>query len=436
MLTRLGYVALAFLIVGCVSSRSSNPGEPPRPTATQQTDSVNPTDRIPARRTTVVWISIDGFRHDYLLRFRPPALCRLAAEGAFTLHETPVFPSLTFPNHISQVTGVGVDGHGIPLNNFFDEADGQTYNFPDQSRLLRAEPIWITAQRQGVPTACIDWPMSHAQSGPNQATYFDASFDTQETDQHRLDRIISLLNSDADRKVPYRLILGYMSHVDTVGHRVGPDSPQIGAAVLEADRTVDQFVTAVVKWFNATHTVDDELVMIFSTDHGMTEVKSLVNLDRLLGSDLAAGTRIVTSGPVATIHCPSTQPDRAGLIVDRLGAYPFLTAWKAADVPAADHFSDPARIGQVVVMLKLGYSFTKQRLAATLPVPAHSSGMHGFDPAESVDMQGSAIVWRLRHPIGGQDLGPMTNTQWDSTVCRLLGIQPPPAADPRAVDVR
>jgi hypothetical protein len=62
--------------------------------------------------------------------------------------------------------------------------------------------------------------------------------------------------------------------------------------------------------------------------------------------------------------------------------------------------------------------------------------MHGFDPAESVDMQGSAIVWRLRHPIGGQDLGPMTNTQWDSTVCRLLGIQPPPAADPRAVDVR
>jgi len=429
MLTRLGILLLASLAIGCAGSR------PPEPKSqgNAATSQAHSADRISPQHTTVVWISIDGFRHDYLLRFRPPTLCRLAAEGAFTLHEIPIFPSLTFPNHISQVTGVGVDGHGIPLNSFFDEADGKTYNFPDQSRMLRAEPIWITAQRQGVPTACIDWPMSHAQSGPNHAAYFDASFDTQETDQHRLDRIITLLNSDADRKQPYRLILGYMSHVDTMGHRVGPDSPQIGTAVLEADRSIEKFVTAVVAWFNATHPADDELVIIFSTDHGMTEVKTQVNLDLLLGSDLVGKCQIVTSGPVATLHCPA---DLAAIIVERLKAYPFMNVWKSADVPAADHFSDPTRIGQVVVMLKLGYSFTRQRLAATLPVPAHSSGMHGYDPAESVDLQGSAIIWRLRHPIGGQDLGPMTNTQWDATVCKLLGINPPATADQRAISVR
>jgi predicted AlkP superfamily pyrophosphatase or phosphodiesterase len=382
-----------------------------------------------------VWISIDGFRHDYLERFHPPTLSRLAAEGAFTTHEIPVFPSLTFPNHISQVTGVGVDGHGIPLNDFFDEADGQTYNFPDQGRLLRAEPIWVTATRQGVPTACIDWPMSHKQTGPNHAAYSGAAFDPQETDLHRLDRIIALLNSNADRKVPYRLILGYMSHVDTMGHRLGPDSARIGDAVLEADREIGHFVDAILKWFNATHTADQELVIIFSTDHGMTDVTTLVSLDRLIGSELASGTQIVTSGPAATIHCPTTQPDRAEQIVNRLSAYPFLAAWKAADVPASAHFADRSRIGQIVVMLKPGYTLTPQRTAATFPVPPHTSGMHGYDPAESPDMQGAAVVWRLHHPIGGVDLGPMVNTQWDSTVCKLLGIQPPAAADARAVTI-
>ena len=430
------FLGLLVIALGCSCTPASKQIDRSNDPATQPTTSVAPIAKISPSRTTVVWVSIDGFRHDYLQRFHPPTLCRLAAEGALTTQEIPVFPSLTFPNHISQVTGVGVDGHGIPLNDFLDEADGQKYSFPDQSGMLRAEPIWITAQRQGVPTAVIDWPMSHAETGPNHAAYFDDHFDTQETDQHRLDRIVALLNSDADRQVPYRLVMGYMSHVDTMGHRVGPDSSQIGDAVLDADQNVDRFVTGVVAWFKATHTADDELVMIFTTDHGMTEIKSLVSLDRLLGSDLVSGTQIITSGPVATIHCPATQPDRPAQIVNRLTAYPFLTAWKAADVPAADHFSDPSRIGQVVVMLKLGYAFTRQRLAASLPVPARTSGMHGYDPAESTDMQGSAIIWRLRRPIGGQDLGPMTNTQWDATVCKLLGIQPPTAAHPRALVVR
>ena len=363
-----------------------------------------------------MWISIDGFRHDYMERFHPPTLSRLAAEGAFTLHETPVFPSLTFPNHVSQVTGVTVDGHGIPMNGFFDEADGQTYNFPNPSRFLRAEPIWVTAERAGLRTACVDWPLSYQQTGPNAAAYFDTAFDSQETDLHRLDRILGLLNDPAAQQKPYRLVLGYMSQVDHVGHQSGPDSPEVAAAVAVADRDITHFIEGVTKWFNATHTAEDELVLIFSTDHGMTAVKVQVNLERLIGADLAgAGTQIVTSGPVASIHCPAASPERADQILKRLSAYPFLTAWMAGDVPADKHFTDPTRIGQVVVMLKLGYSFTKQRQAATMPARANS-GMHGYDPAESPDLQGSAVIWRLRQPIGGHDLGPMVNTQWDATV--------------------
>ncbi len=393
------------------------------------------TQPIAADRTTVVWVSIDGFRHDYLERFHPPTLWRLMHEGAYTTRETPIFPSLTFPNHVAQVTGVGVSGHGIPMNSFFDEASGQTYEFPDIAPLLRAEPIWVTAERQGVRTACIDWPMSHGETGPVRAAFSDASFDKDETDRHRLDRIVGVLRADHDPR-PYRLVMGYMSGVDHVGHSAGPESPRIADAVAQADQDVDRFLKGVTGWFNATHGPGDELAVLFSTDHGMTSIKSLVNLDRLIGADLVTGVKIVTSGPVATIHTGAAPAGRAEQIVKRLSVHPFLTAWLAADVPAVDAFADPTRVGQVVVMLKAGYSFTRQKLATTLPVPRDAGGMHGYDPAGFVDMQGSAVLWRLRRPIGGHDLGPVVNTQWDATVCGLLGIHPPAGADPRAVPVR
>jgi predicted AlkP superfamily pyrophosphatase or phosphodiesterase len=389
-------------------------------------------DPIGADHTTVVWLSIDGFRHDYLDRFHPPTLSRLASEGAFTKRETPIFPSLTFPNHIAQVTGVGVDGHGIPMNAFFDESTGKSYSFPDDASLLRAEPIWVTAERQGVRTMCVDWPMSHGEAGPVRASYFSAAFDTDETDRHRLDRVVAALDADHDPR-PFRLVMSYLSGVDHMGHSAGPASPRIAGAVAQADDDVGRFLAGVTAWFERTHTPADELVVICSTDHGMTSVKQMVNLDRLIGADLVRGVNTVTSGPVATLHLPARTPELADQIVKRLAAYPFLTAWKAGDVPAVDHFADPTRIGQVVVMLKPGYSFTRQRLATTLPAPRDSGGMHGYDPAGFTDMQGSAEVWRLRDPMGGHDLGPMVNTQWDATVCRLLGIRPPPAADPRAV---
>src|SRR5262245_49464409 len=95
----------------------------------------------PATGPTVVWISIDGFRHDYLNRIKPPTLSRLAREGAVSTQVRPLFPSLTFPNHIGQVTGRGVDGHGIPLNRFFDTERKQVMSFPNDPTALRAEPI-------------------------------------------------------------------------------------------------------------------------------------------------------------------------------------------------------------------------------------------------------------------------------------------------------
>jgi predicted AlkP superfamily pyrophosphatase or phosphodiesterase len=386
---------------------------------------------------TVVWISIDGLKHDYIERFHPPTLSRLAAEGAYSNEEKPIFPSLTFPNHIAQVTGTTVDHHGIVMNSFFDSATGKTYTFPDDSSLIRAEPIWITAKRQGIRVAVIDWPMSDAQQGQWKSDYFNANFDQTQTDQQRLEHVVDILKKDSG-KPPLRLVISYMSHVDMSGHRYGPDDPAMAKAVLAADKTLGEFVKSVTEWFDATHSADDELYILVTTDHGMLNVRQVVSLDRLIGADLFPGVRIVTSGPIATISLdkiPADQrDDRIEKILAQLKPNTFLTAWKSEEVPAKFHYADPTRLGQIVVLLAPGYAYTSLRFSDVRAAPPGPKGMHGFDPAISPDMFGSIVLWRYRHPLDkGVDLGLIDNTQWHATVARLLGITPATGSDPRAI---
>ena len=129
-----------------------------------------------------------------------------------------------------------VDVDGIPMNDFFDPANGESYNFPDDGRLIHSEPIWMTAKRQGFRVIVIDWPMSHDQLGEFKSDFFEQRFDQRQTDAQRLAMSRDLLNSD-HATPPLRLVLTYASHVDSTGHRYGPDSPQIEQAVKDVDVT-------------------------------------------------------------------------------------------------------------------------------------------------------------------------------------------------------
>src|SRR5215208_8214853 len=98
----------------------------------------------------VIWLSLDGMRGDYVDRDRDrlPTLSRLMRDGAFTRELAPVFPSITFPSHVSQVTGVPVSQHGVSGNTFYDSRTKRLYKYPDDAALIEAEPIWMTAARQ------------------------------------------------------------------------------------------------------------------------------------------------------------------------------------------------------------------------------------------------------------------------------------------------
>lgn len=416
--------SILLVVVGILLSTVGCAARPPQPTQ--------------PGRNFVIWISVDALRHDYVGRYQPPFLSRLAHEGAFTDQLIPIFPSLTFPSHLAEACGVPVDQHGIPGNAYYDTASHQKYSSPPQAKLLKAEPIWITAPRQGVRTAVDDWPVSHQQqdlSGP-RSDYFNQAYDKDCDDEVRLDRLVALLQQDVPRDGrPLRLAMTYVVRLDEVGHKYGPDSEELRHALLRVDDALEEFVRRATSWFARNATPSDELYVLITTDHGMTNVRTQANLERLLGPSYSPDLHLVTSGPVGNIYLndvPAEQraAQHQAILAQLRQHHEILDVYAREDLPPRWHYNDPTRTGDIVVSLKDGCTFsTKRDVPATRPVdPDGPKGMHGFDIADVPDMAGYAIVWRYRHKLGGVNLGPVDSLRLHPTVAKLLGIDPAPGA--------
>jgi alkaline phosphatase D len=105
---------------------------------------------------------MDGFRWDYPDRFYTPNLDKMARRGVKAKALIPVFPSVTFPNHYTMATGLYPDHHGIVHNTFYDSTLNYTYKISDRKavedgRFYGGEPIWNTAEKQGITTGIFYW---------------------------------------------------------------------------------------------------------------------------------------------------------------------------------------------------------------------------------------------------------------------------------------
>jgi len=157
---------------------------------------------LPPERAIVILISIDGFRADYLDRLQPPNLMKLAAAGVRADGLIPQFPSKTFPNHYTIVTGLTLAHHGIISNNMrakdipgeFEMSNREVIADP---RWWGGEPIWNTAERQGRKAASMFWPGSETAIGGHQATYW-VPFDDHMSHAARVGRIIDWLKLPED----------------------------------------------------------------------------------------------------------------------------------------------------------------------------------------------------------------------------------------------
>jgi hypothetical protein len=406
----------------------------------------------PRGSTTLLWISIDGMKGDYVrdplasAQSVPagadptPYLSSLLQHSYYTRQLIPIFPSLTFPSHAAEATGTPVSLHGIPSNAFIDPVTRQKYSFPDIATVLTAEPIWLTAARQQVRTAVIDWPMSYQDALPASVTrtaYYNPRYDTKLTDAQRLTNLADTYARDftthPDRP-PLRLLMGYIHEVDSAGHKFGPDSAEVAQSLRATDELLHTIILRVTATFDARAKPHDSLYVLLSTDHGMAAVDTAVNLQDLLGGDLPDDTPFTTAGPLALVYLNHLPPDERArattAILSRFGpnTSPNVPrAYTPATLPAGWKFSHPTRSPDLVVLLPAGQTFTSAR-PATRPA---TKGMHGYPPSENREMLGFSLLAPLRGPrlLGRPvDLGPTDSLRLHSTAAYLLRISPSPRA--------
>ena len=327
---------------------------------------------VPAPPSSLVLVSIDGFRWDYLDRAEASALRAIAGHGIRARTMEPVFPTKTFPNHYTLVTGLYPEHHGIVANTMEDSLIGGRFALSNRTAVADArwwggEPIWVTAERQGRRAAAPFWPGSEAAIGGVRPTWW-MPYDGTASYAGRVTQVLDWLSLPADSAPAFVTL--YLEAVDEAGHRHGPDAPETGRAIARVDSAVGALWSGL-----AARGLRGRVNLVIVSDHGMAETsrEKVVFLDEVLE---AGSYRVVDWNPVAMI-VPSAG--RENEVFRRLSAVPHLTSWRRAEVPQRYHFQAHPRITLIVAAADEGYTITtRQRFAGTVP-GAWVAGMHGYD---------------------------------------------------------
>jgi alkaline phosphatase D len=196
-------------------------------------------DRKPFRNY-VVLISFDAFRWDYDKLYNTPNLNLLALDGVKAGRLIPSFPTKTFPNHYTIATGLYPDHHGL-VDNSFPAADlGLFYRMGDRAAVENpafygGEPVWVTAEKQGVKAASYFWVGSEAPVGGMHPSYWK-KYDGRVTYQARIDSVIKWLGYSPEKRP--ELVTLYFDEPDLISHDFGPESPQTGKVVSSLDSII------------------------------------------------------------------------------------------------------------------------------------------------------------------------------------------------------
>lgn len=353
-------VALAALLPAC---------------ATAQVVAPAPISQAEVREPITILISIDGFRTDYLTRGVTPVLSRLAAEGA-SGPMRPSFPSKTFPNHWTIVTGVRPDRHGITANKIEDPEWPDkpfTMSTDDPKWWNTAEPIWVAAENAHIRTGTLFWPGANVAFGGKRTGHYDdveggtrpedwAQFNMAVTNVQRVNGVL-----DWVRRPPAirpRFYTVYFDAVDTAGHSFGPDDPRTTAVVGEMDATIGSLLTGLAE-------MGQPVNLVIVADHGMAQTSS----ERVIpiSQDLPAGSyRLIETGPYATLEALPGQD--AVLEKALLGRHPHYECWRKGDIPPRFHYGTNPRIPPLFCLADIGWQiFDKPARKAEI------GGNHGYD---------------------------------------------------------
>lgn len=364
------------------------------------------------RPQPVILISIDGFRPDYLDRGLTPHLAALAERGVRGAMR-PAFPSKTFPNHYTLVTGLRPDRHGIVDNTMADpQMPGRTFSLGNAAEVTdaawwnEATPIWVTAERAGLPTATMFWPGSEAGIGGVHPTYW-MKFDQSMSAQARVDQVLAWLDQP---ERPAFLTL-YFDEVDSYGHWNGPDSEEVNAALTRTDAAVGRLVDGLEARGLLAQT---ELVVV--ADHGMaatSRARTIVLEDLVEAAD---GRALVTGPYLAFAPAPDRRAQAEAAL---LREHDHMDCWRKDELPARFAYGQHRRVPEIFCLAEIGWEILPR---ATAGRRLMAGGAHGYDPADPA----MAALFLAAGPSfrSGVVLPVFDNVDVYSLLARLLGVAP------------
>jgi predicted AlkP superfamily pyrophosphatase or phosphodiesterase len=304
---------------------------------------VNPQDTKPA---PLLLISIDAYRADYITRGLSPTLAMLAKDGVHADSMQPAFPSLTFPNHYTLVTGLYPDHQGIVNNTMVDPQLGK-FSLGNRKAVSdgrwwdEATPIWEDADAHGLRTATMFWPGSEADihgHHPDEWKPFDGAV----TADARVDQVLAWLNGPAVQRPTFVTL--YFDRVDHAGHGFGPDSPQVDDALRNTDEAIARLVRGLKQ-----DGLFDKMNIIVLADHGMASVPltNSILIDQLIPQDTV---QTVGLGILAGFNPKSTDAkslaDFAAVERRLEQPQPHMQCWDKTRVPARLHYGSNPRVPQ------------------------------------------------------------------------------------------
>ena len=408
---RLGHLA-ATLIVGWLVA-CGGPGSGPVIETAQ-----NPSGSVNARQWQqgdhLVLISFDGFRWDYLDRFDLPNFARIEAEGVRAEGMIPPFPSKTFTGHYTIATGLWAEHHGLTGNEFYDPERGETYSPGDRSKVedgswYYGEPIWVTAERQGMVSAAFFFVGSEADVQGVRPSYW-YRYDGLISPERRVDQVLQwLAMPDASRP---RMITLYFSDVDSAGHLHGPDSPELERAV----RQVDNYLGRLLRGMDALPHANSVNILLTS-DHGMAAYTA----DNIYPIDLADfdDVQAILNGPYGSVWVDSSDPTRHRQVRDAIDDQcpPEVGVYLRDDVPSRLHFSNSRRVGDIVIVPPVG-----QMVIPAGQLAAAGGYTHGWDPGHP-EMHGIFVARGPRIRPGSRT-GRIDQVDIYPLMAELLGLVP------------
>jgi len=335
---------------------------------------------FPQNNGYVILVSFDGFRWDYANRNITPNLDFIEQNGVHALSLKPCFPSKTFPNHYSIVTGMYPENHGIIANNFIDPFTNEIYKISDTAAVrnpkwYKGEAIWETAKRQGLKTASYFWPGSELNLEYRRPDYVE-KYEHKRNYNLRVNGVLDWLQLPYSER-PHFITL-YFDATDTYGHKFGTNSREVNNSIMQLDSLLGSL-------FNGLKQINlyDSVNVIVVSDHGMTDISKdrIISVDQLLAE---FNCRYSDNGPVMFLYA---DPNKQEAIYQKLKASQnHFTVYKKNELPAYFHYSNNHFVPELILVADAGWSLITEK-DKNWYANNDVGGNHGYDP-NFIDMQG------------------------------------------------